>query len=337
MFIHPSALIFLITILTSVIIVVTSNNLLIRWLALEVNILSFLPLILTKRKYSAESAVKYFITQTLASIILIIAILRNSNYTHIIILVSLLLKIGAAPLHQWLISLREGLSWDTILILITIQKLPPLVILITYKTWNQLNLILIAVIVFSSIIGPIGGIIHNSLRKMLIYSSVANMRWMFAAIYANQYTLIGYFLVYTLINMPLTNCFKKNQLFLLNQIIVIKKDWYSLTLFLNILSLAGIPPILGFLPKILVIKEMINIQMILVTRVLLLSTLISLFFYIRITMSVIITRFTIINQKKITISKSEFTLNIILVSLPPLILIILDFKLNKTESLQSPI
>jgi len=71
--------------------------------AIEVNLLSFIPLVLQKNKFSRERAVKYFLVQRLASVLVITRFsLIRFNYflSRLSIRLFILLKLGAAPLHQ---------------------------------------------------------------------------------------------------------------------------------------------------------------------------------------------------------------------------------------------
>lgn len=106
MFLSPSSCLFIICILIRIVLVGSSPSLLTSWVGLELNTLSFVPLILTvKGKLERESAIKYFLTQALASVILLIGgILTDlqplvSNIPNIIVLCALLIKLGAAPFH----------------------------------------------------------------------------------------------------------------------------------------------------------------------------------------------------------------------------------------------
>lgn len=245
---------------------------------------------------------KYFLTQALASSVFLFAVIllllniyrKNFNYIiEIIIFSSLLLKRGSAPFHFWFPNVIEGLSWFNCLILITWQKIAPL-ILISYIIIKPLILIRI---ILSRIIGALGGLNQTSLRKLIAYSSINHLGWILASIYNRDTTWITYFWFYIFLTFSIIfifNIFKTshiNQLFLL----FFKSKLLKYFLFLNLLSLGGLPPFLGFLPKWIIIQTLsINNQLFLLTFIVLI-TLITLYYYIRLCYSAFLLNFYINN------------------------------------------
>lgn len=179
----------------------------------------------------------------------------------------------------------EGLSWINCLILITWQKIAPIIILSYYFNIKFLFFI----IILSRIIGAIGGLNQISLRKIIAFSSINHIRWIIISIIIREFLWNLYFFIYTLLIIVICiiffslNCFFLNQLFFNNINSIIK-----LFIFLNFLSLGGLPPFLGFFPKWIVINYLIQNNIIFICLIFLISTLITLFFYIRITYSAFI-------------------------------------------------
>lgn len=267
---------------------ISANSWLGAWIGLEINLLAFIPLIRDNKLISTEASLKYFLTQALASSVFLFAVIlfllnsskRNSNYfIEIIIFSSLLLKRGSAPFHFWFPNVIEGLSWLNALILITWQKIAPL-ILISYIIFKP---IIITRIILSRLIGALGGLNQTSLRKLIAYSSINHLGWILAAIYNSNLLWITYFIFYTFLTFCIIfifNIFKTshiNQLFSL----FFHSKVIKFFLFFNLLSLGGLPPFLGFFPKWIVIQSLtINSQFFLLTFIVLM-TLITLYFYIR--------------------------------------------------------
>ena len=100
------------------------------WLILEVNTLLLIGIIyLSPGRKKTSALVKYFTVQSLSSIVFIYAsasMLIISNYSMVVCLRALILKLGIVPLHSWYLSLLQDLTWISILILSTVQKLLPL-------------------------------------------------------------------------------------------------------------------------------------------------------------------------------------------------------------------
>nr|APX40408.1 NADH dehydrogenase subunit 2 [Aphthona albertinae] len=262
------------------------------WMGLEINLLSIIPLFKShKNIYPVEATLKYFITQSLASaIILFIVIIsmnmtefipHNFNYWLMMILNSALLtKLGAAPFHSWFPEVMEGLNWINNLILLTWQKLAPM-ILIMYN----LNMLffLSTIILFSSIISGIWGMNQTSLRKIMAYSSINHIAWMLASMLNLNSIWFIYFSIYSLISVNIIIIFYYLNTFFLTQLFLTlnSNKLIKMMFMYNFLSLGGLPPFLGFLPKWLVINNLTENYSYWLSFILIIFTLITLFYYIR--------------------------------------------------------
>nr|YP_010591388.1 NADH dehydrogenase subunit 2 [Pseudorhaetus sinicus]QYK91422.1 NADH dehydrogenase subunit 2 [Pseudorhaetus sinicus]UGY85189.1 NADH dehydrogenase subunit 2 [Pseudorhaetus sinicus] len=265
------------------------------WMGLEINLLSFIPLIsVPKNSYSSESALKYFIAQASASTMLLLALvilsskspylMANNDFAMTILNTSLLLKMGAAPLHFWFPEVMEGLSWSNAAILLTWQKIAPMVLLIySNKTMILMFTIIISCMVVSGILGQN----HLSLRKIMAYSSINHIGWMIAASLFMETIWLAYFIIYTLITLNIVVMFGKLNIFYMKQLILSMSYEPLVKLFfiLNFLSLGGLPPFLGFFPKWLTIQIMTDNQFFLLGIIMIVATLATLFFYMRVTFS----------------------------------------------------
>nr|ABN72899.1 NADH dehydrogenase subunit 2 [Drosophila tsukubaensis] len=292
MFNNSSKILFMTIMIIGTLITVTSNSWLGAWMGLEINLLSFIPLLSDNNNVtSTEASLKYFLTQALASTVLlfssIILMLKNNmnveineSYTSMIIMSSLLMKSGAAPFHFWFPNMIEGLTWMNSLILMTWQKIAPLM-LISYLDLK--NLLLISVIM-SVIIGAIGGLNQTSLRKLMAFSSINHLGWMLMSLTISESIWLIYFLFYSFLSFILTFMFNIFKLFHLNQLFswFVNSKILKFTLFINFLSLGGLPPFLGFLPKWLVIQQLTLCNQYFTLTIMMMATLITLFFYLRI-------------------------------------------------------
>nr|APX40564.1 NADH dehydrogenase subunit 2 [Galeruca interrupta] len=266
------------------------------WIGLEINLLSIIPLMKSNKNiFPAEASLKYFITQTLASTIILFAIIlslissdyipNNTDYWLMMIMNSALLtKLGAAPFHAWFPEVMEGLNWMNNLILLTWQKLAPMV-LIMYNL--KMMWFLMFIIIVSSIISGIMGFNQTSLRKIMAYSSINHISWMLAGMLNSKLIWLTYFIIYFFITLNIVIIFYQLNLFNVNQLFYSMNSNKLVKLFFifNFLSLGGLPPFLGFLPKWIVIDNLVLNQMYTLSLILIISTLITLYFYIRLTFS----------------------------------------------------
>nr|APX39823.1 NADH dehydrogenase subunit 2 [Apteropeda ovulum] len=265
------------------------------WLGLEINLLSIIPLLKSNNStFPAEASLKYFITQTLASTIILFTIielmylsetLMNINYWLTMMMNSALLtKMGAAPFHAWFPEVAEGLNWMNNFILLTWQKLAPMV-LVMYNL--NMFYFLSLIIILSSIISGILGINQVSLRKILAYSSINHIAWMLASMLNLKMTWLIYFFIYFFITLNIVILFHFLNTFYINQLMLSlnQNKLIKLLFVFNFFSLGGLPPFLGFLPKWLTIQNLTYNNFYSLSIILIIFTLITLFFYIRIMIS----------------------------------------------------
>nr|AND96354.1 NADH deshydrogenase subunit 2 [Bubas bubalus] len=308
------------------------------WLGLEINLLSIIPLMSsTKNSLASEAAMKYFITQALASTILLFAIILMSmnitflindseNYLTMILNTSLFMKMGAAPFHFWFPEIIEGLNWNNTLIMLTWQKIAPM-ILISYCNYNMKYFIII--IILSTIISGIMGINQVSMRKILAYSSINHISWMLCSMMFFENMWMIYFIIYTLITFNIIIILKKFNVYFINQLFSILNNQPSIKFFfmLNFLSLGGLPPFLGFMPKWLTIQIMIESNFMLIPLTIIIITLITLFFYLRITLMALVMSNSKLSFLKLNYTKNFNNIYIInFISLMSLILITMMFN-----------
>nr|YP_009971838.1 NADH dehydrogenase subunit 2 [Olenecamptus bilobus]QNH68725.1 NADH dehydrogenase subunit 2 [Olenecamptus bilobus] len=296
-------MLFFLSMVIGTLVAISSYSWLSMWMGLEINLLSIIPLMSDiKNKFPSESALKYFITQALASSILLFSIVISLNFfdffssnkiLNLIFDSALLMKVGAAPFHAWFPEVIEGLNWNNSLILLTWQKIAPM-LLIFYN--SNLSLFFLSVILLSTIFSGILGLNQISLRKILAYSSINHISWMLASMLHSQFIWVIYFLIYSIITLSMILIFKNMQIFYLTQFFNFANS-DKLTKFfisLNFLSLGGLPPFLGFFPKWLVINNLVENNLYFLSTLLIVFTLITLYFYIRVMFS------------SLTINSSEF-------------------------------
>nr|QBF00379.1 NADH dehydrogenase subunit 2 [Stegana sp. 2009 JL-2019] len=292
MFNNSSKILFVIIMMVGSLITVTSNSWLGAWMGLEINLLSFIPLMSDNNNLtSTEASLKYFLVQALASTVLLFAIILmmmkininfeiNSLYITMIILSSLLLKSGAAPFHFWFPNIMESLSWMNCLLLMTWQKIAPMMLIF----YTNIEIMLFSSIILSVIIGSLGGLNQSSLRKLMAFSSINHLGWMLTALNYSELIWMIYFFLYSFLSFSLIFMFHNFKIFHFNQMfsLFFNSKILKFILFFNFLSLGGLPPFLGFFPKWLVIQQLSLNSQYLLLMILVMTTLITLFFYLRI-------------------------------------------------------
>nr|YP_010531717.1 NADH dehydrogenase subunit 2 [Aspidoscelis laredoensis]QKI84781.1 NADH dehydrogenase subunit 2 [Aspidoscelis gularis]QKI84782.1 NADH dehydrogenase subunit 2 [Aspidoscelis gularis]UXX18025.1 NADH dehydrogenase subunit 2 [Aspidoscelis gularis]UXX18597.1 NADH dehydrogenase subunit 2 [Aspidoscelis laredoensis] len=288
--------ILVLSLITGTLITMNSNHWLLAWLGLEINMMAIVPMISkTHHPRATEATIKYFLAQTGASLLMLFASSTNAWYTGTwditqltnptsctTLTIALCMKIGLAPMHLWLPEVMQGTTLKMALIIATWQKLAPMsLILMTSNSHSKLLLMLMATL--SIIIGGWGGLNQTQLRKIMAYSSIANMGWMMIILQQapklTTFTLLLYIMMTTTMFMTLTPQKTKT-------IKTIGTTWTlspSLTIItmLTLTSLGGLPPMTGFMPKWLILEKLLSENMTPLATITAMATLLSLFFYLR--------------------------------------------------------
>merc|ERR1711894_565002 len=238
---------FYLLILISIILALRITSDLLLWIRLELNILRFLPIMSSKENIEIENSIKYFLIQRWASVIFLMRffffyIINNAFY--ILINLSLFIKLGIRPFHSWFISILKTSSLNILFIVIFLTLFFILILLPRTLSINK-------VLAISSINNVI------SLKIIFIYLRIY------------IYLLIGFINIYKFYGL---NIFTQ-----INSIIFFDK-FIMLIIFI---SLGGIPPLLGFLGKIIILKILLN-NFIRITIIfaIIASSLLLLYFYL---------------------------------------------------------
>nr|WNH36670.1 NADH dehydrogenase subunit 2 [Nasutitermes sp.] len=293
---NSTKILLLTTLVGGVLVSVSSNSWLGAWMGLEINLMSFIPLMSNvKNMYNTEASLKYFIVQVLASATLLFMVVmktltedlftfESSTYTPMIICTPLLLKSGAAPLHWWFPGVMEGLSWENCALLMTVQKAAPLM-LMSYLI--EINAFTLSIILLSTIVGSIGGLNQTSMRKILTYSSINHTGWMLIALTTSENLWMVYFAIYSTLALTVVSAIKLSGTSFINQTMLTNKETtlMKFMMFTSLLSLGGLPPFLGFLPKWIIIQAMITNNMAPLATVVVVTSLITLYYYLKISYS----------------------------------------------------
>nr|AKC01574.1 NADH dehydrogenase subunit 2 [Copsychus stricklandii] len=294
---NPQAkLIFAISLLLGTTITISSNHWIMAWTGLEINTLAILPLISKSHHPRAiEATTKYFLVQAAASTLILFSSMTNAWQTGqwditqmtcptacLILTSAIAMKLGLAPFHFWFPEVLQGTSLTTGLLLSTAMKFPPMTLL--FMTSQSLNpTLLVTMAILSTALGGWMGLNQTQTRKILAFSSISHLGWMAIIIsYSPKLALLNFYL-YALMTAAVflaLNSIKTTKLSTLMTTWT-KTPALSATLMLSLLSLAGLPPLTGFLPKWLIIQELTKQEMAPAATIIALLSLLSLFFYLR--------------------------------------------------------
>jgi NADH-quinone oxidoreductase subunit N len=316
--------------LIGMLLMVSANNLLSLFVSIELQSLGLYVLVSFSKEdlNSSEAGVKYFVIGSLSTCIflfgasLIYGLVGStdfsiiSNYMSdqpsipmvlivglIFILVSISLKISAAPFHMWTPDVYQGAPTIVTAFLSTAPKVAVFGVLIRLLVfpfgeiivdWGKIVIILS---ITSMIIGSLGAIMQNDIKRLMAYSTINHIGFMLMGLVPGSedgITAISiYLILYLTMNLGVF-------LFILNmqrdQINVTSiKDLSGLyktepvmagSLAIILFSMAGIPPLAGFVGKLLILNVVIDSNLILLATIAVLTSVIAAFYYLRLIKSI---------------------------------------------------
>nr|AAL60117.1 NADH dehydrogenase subunit 2 [Draco boschmai] len=277
-------------------ITLSSHHWLTAWMGLEMNSLAILPIISnTKHPRANEAATKYFLTQAVASCLLLFSSMINAwqtgtwdilqmtdKWASAIMILALAMKMGTAPLHFWLPEVMHGSTMYTAMLISTWQKIAPMTLLYLMSNHTQ-PVITLTLGLLSTTIGGWGGINQTQLRKMLAYSSISNLGWamMIVSFEPNMFTIN--ILIYILMTIPTFTILATTATKTLQNL---SASWTTspvgtTMLMMLFLSIAGLPPLTGFMPKLLILNELVTQTLTPLATITAMTSLLNLVFYLR--------------------------------------------------------
>nr|QTT61385.1 NADH dehydrogenase subunit 2 [Cyrtodactylus saiyok] len=282
------------SLMTSTIITMASSHWLLAWLGLELNTLSILPMIIKlHHPRSTEATTKYFLIQATAATLILLASITNTwqtgqwsishmtPTTTLLTTTAIMLKLGIAPMHLWYPQVLQGVTMNTALMISTWQKIAPLTLL--YMTSHTLNTTaLLALGLTSALVGGWAGLNQTQTRMIMAFSSIAHMGWLLTAIALSPSLTTLTMIMYTASTiatfMPIATTTKT--------ITDLGTTWplsppTLAAMMITLMSLGGLPPLTGFMPKWLILKELSSTGLNTFAMLILMTSLPSLFFYIR--------------------------------------------------------
>nr|ACD12977.1 NADH dehydrogenase subunit 2 [Phalacrocorax pelagicus] len=284
------------SLLMGTIITISSNHWVMAWAGLEINTLAIIPLISKPHHPRAiEASIKYFLVQAAASALILFSSMTNAWSTgqwditqlnhpmaSTLLTTAIAMKLGLVPFHFWLPEGLQGSSLITALLLSTMMKVPPITIL--SMTSHSLNPALLTTMAgASAALRGWMGLNQTQTRKILAFSSISHLGWMaIIIVYSPKLTLLTFYL-YSLMTTTVFLTLNTTKTLKLSTMMTswTKTPMLNATLMVTLLSLAGLPPLTGFLPKWLIIQELTKQEMIPSAMTMAILSLLGLFFYLR--------------------------------------------------------
>ena len=272
----------------------------------------------------------------------------------LLICVSLFIKLSIAPFHYWSLDVYEGSPNTTTFFFAVVPKISLFVLLmrLCYISFypifvNDFQMYFFVLAALSIFVGSLGGLEQRKLKTLLAYSSVSHTGYLLLAFSTGNvegvqmmfYYLVIYMIsglsfwsVYMFLIQKRSIYFNKNNKEL-GDLILLKESnpMLALILAMTLFSIAGIPPIVGFLAKVGVFLVVVKSSAYLVAVVSIILSVISTFYYIRL-IKVLYFENTLVGklylpittQKSLVIAILSFSL--IVLSIDPTLIYLLFYK-----------
>lgn len=289
-------------------ILVTCDNLLTLYLGLELQTFSIFILIAKNRLSikSSEAGLKYFILGALSSGFYLLGLtmmfllgyslnLSDINFISmeflntislIFITLSFCFKLSLFPLHFWIPDIYEGSSWDIVALISTLPKISVIVVLIQFLINSNL---IFSFSILSIIIGTLGSLNQTKIKRLLGYSGISHMGFIILGfsllakqgfIISNLYLFIYMLTMISLFILIINSNFSSNFIIELGGLKILNSI-FSITLIFLILSIAGIPPLSGFISKWFLLLSCLNYNNLISSFIIILFSAIGAGYYLR--------------------------------------------------------
>ncbi len=306
-------------------VMVSATDLITLYIGLELNSLAAYVLASFARndERSAEAGLKYFVLGALASGILLFGMSLLYGFTGstgfdaigkamagdismgkllglIFVLSGLAFKISAAPFHMWTPDVYEGAPTPITAFFASAPKVAASALLIRVTieafgnqiaAWQQ---IMIVVSLMSIIIGAVGAIGQQNLKRLLAYSSINNVGFLLIGLAAGTEQgvagMLTYLVIYVLMTLGGFICLMQlkgsdgQTKEMLNDVSGLAKTrpWLAGALAMFMFSLAGIPPLFGFWGKLMVFNAAVAAGLLPLAVIAIVASVVGAFYYLKV-------------------------------------------------------
>jgi NADH-quinone oxidoreductase subunit N len=297
--------------LLGIMLMISANNLLVIYLGLELQALSLYALVALRRDHavSSEAAMKYFVLGALASGFLLygMSMLYGASGTldineladrvvtghvasrvslvfgTVFIVAGLAFKFGAVPFHMWVPDVYQGAPTPVTMLIGSAPKLAVFAVAFRILVEGLLPLagdwqrMLVVLAVASLVLGNLTAIAQSNLKRMLAYSTIAQMGFVLLAMLSgvvggnatstvNSYSAAMFYLItyalttlgtFGIILLLARSGFEAEEIADLKGLNR-RSPWYAFVMLLLMFSLAGIPPTVGFYAKLVVLQALLG-------------------------------------------------------------------------------
>nr|YP_009691848.1 NADH dehydrogenase subunit 2 [Cyclosa japonica]QEG58628.1 NADH dehydrogenase subunit 2 [Cyclosa japonica] len=273
-----STILFSMLYMMSFILTISCSDWFLIWLGLEINMMSFIVLFYNRSSNSIEVSMKYFFIQSIGSGFLMLMFYSEFFWMDLVGLSVLVYKMGGGPFYYWFPPICESIGWGSCMLLMTAQKILPL-LLVTFLVSNVLWLF----ISMSLVIGGLGSLNQKSMKRLLAYSSIHHIGWILSSNFVNESLWLVYLLMYSFMLGGVVYTLSKDKILEISQL---GKVSMKMMFVMGMLSMGGMPPMLGFYMKWWLFYNLMMIDLSMLLLMLVMSV-IMFYVYLRVVYQVV--------------------------------------------------
>ncbi len=221
------------------------------------------------------------------------------NFGLVFLVIGIAFKLGAVPFHMWVPDVYEGAPTSVTMFLSTVPKIAALAMLVRilvdglgsmHDYWSDLFL---ALSLLSISVGSVVALMQTNIKRMLAYSTISHVGFIMLGFVTGAVSGYGaaifYVLVYVLMSLAAFGVIiiLNNKGYEADQISDYKglsknSPWFALVMLIVMLSMAGVPPFIGFYSKFSILQEVVSAGFITVAIIAVVFAVISAYYYLKI-------------------------------------------------------
>ncbi|MDG2354244.1 MAG: NADH-quinone oxidoreductase subunit NuoN [Gammaproteobacteria bacterium] len=221
------------------------------------------------------------------------------NFGLVFLVIGIAFKLGAVPFHMWVPDVYQGSPTSVTMFISTIPKIAAVAMLVRllvdglgsmHAYWSDLFMILA---LLSIALGSVVALMQTNIKRMLAYSTISHVGFVMLGFVTGVITGYGaatfYILVYVLMSLAAFGVIillnKKG--FEAEEISDYKglsksSPWFALMMLVVMLSMAGVPPFIGFYSKFFILQQVISAGFVTVAIIAVIFAVISAYYYLQI-------------------------------------------------------
>ena len=224
------------------------------------------------------------------------------NFGLVFLVIGIAFKLGAVPFHMWVPDVYQGAPTSVTMFLSTVPKIAALAMLVRilvdgmgamHAYWSDLFMVMA---LLSIALGSVVALMQTNIKRMLAYSTISHIGFILlgfvTGVVEGYGAAVFYVLVYILMSMAAFGMIilLNKQGFEADKISDFKglskhSPWFALLMLAIMLSMAGVPPFIGFYAKLFILQQVISAGFITIAVIAVVFAVISSYYYLQVVKS----------------------------------------------------